>query len=52
MLRSVEVLPVVWDQLHIADNLGAGNHPAEEDTVPTDPVAQVLVSLAQASIAV
>lgn len=40
MLRSVEMLPVVWERPHIADNLGAGNHPAVEDTAPTEPVAK------------
>ena len=40
MLRLVEVLPVVWDPLYIAGNLGAGNHSAVGDTAPTDPVVQ------------
>lgn len=52
ILRSVEVLPVVCYQLHMPDNLGAGNHSAVEDTAPAVPVAQSPVSLAQAFIAV
>lgn len=43
---------VARDQLHTADSLGAGNHSAVEDTAPTEPVAQALVSVVQVPTAV
>lgn len=51
-LLSVGALLVAWDQLHTADSLGAGNHSAVEDTAPTEPVAQALVSVVQVPTAV